>query len=124
MAYTLTKNNDRNLITVTYETNTSYQDRIDLLNILIQILENQPKVNVLIDTAGAKSNMSNTEQLEYGKLLAENAHYFQQNRTAIVKKNVNPHPYILAEAYTEGFKNFVEFDNTSDAIAWINGEIS
>jgi len=68
--------------------------------------------------------MSDTEQMEYGKLLAENAHYFQYNRTAIVKKNINPHPYILTGAYIEGFKNFVEFDHINQAIAWINGEIS
>jgi short-subunit dehydrogenase involved in D-alanine esterification of teichoic acids len=123
MAFTLIKDDDENLITVTYEVNTSYQDRIDLLYLLIKILENQPRINILINTAGAIVNMSSTEQLKYGDLLAENTQYFQYNRTAIVKKHVNPHPYILAEAYVEGFKNFLEFDNVNEATAWINGKM-
>lgn len=123
MAFTLIQDDDNNLITATYEINTSYQDRINLLHMLTRILENQPQMNVLVNTADAKTNMSDIEQLEYGKLLAENAHYFQYNRTAIVKKNINPHPYILAGAYSDGFKNFVEFDNANEAIAWLNGEI-
>ena len=123
MAFTLTKDDDKNLITATYEANTSYQDRIDLLHMLARILGSQPKMNVLINTAEARTNMSDAEQLEYGKLLAENAHYFQYNRTAIVKNSKNPHPYILAEAYSNGFKNFVEFENAIEAIAWLNGEI-
>ena len=90
---------------------------------LTKILESQPKMNVLINTADARTNMSDTEQLEYGKLLAKNVHYFQYNRTAIVKNSMNPHPYILAEAYSGGFNNFVEFDNAIEAIAWLNGEI-
>ena len=124
MAFTLVKDDDNNLITVTYKTNTSYQDRIDLLHMLVKILEKQPKMNVLIDTADAKTKMSDVEQLEYGKLLAENTHYFQYNRTAIVKTNMNPHPYILVGAYIDGFSNFVEFDYINEAISWINGEIS
>ena len=86
MAFTLIKDDDNSLITVTYATDTSYQDRVDLLYMLVKILENQPKLNVLVNTADAITNMSDTEQMEYGKLLAENAHYFQYNRTAIVKK--------------------------------------
>jgi hypothetical protein len=123
MAFVLSKDDDNNLITVTYEANTSYQDRVDLLHMLVKILENRQEMNVLINTASAKNNMSSNEQLEYGKLLAKSANYFQHNRTAIVKSNINPHPYILPAAYGNGFENYVEFDQMNEAIAWLNGEI-
>jgi hypothetical protein len=123
MTFILAKSDEKNLITVTYEINTSYQDRVDLLHILVKILESQPTINVLINTAGAKTNMTSKEQLEYGELLAENFRHFQHNKTAIVKENLNPHPYILAGAFGGGFRRIVEFDNLNEAIAWLNGEI-
>ena len=124
MAYSLVKDDDKNLITVTYEAETSYQDRVNLLNVLIVILKDEPTTNIIINTANAATVMTDDEQLEYGKLLAESSGYFQHNKTAIVKRQVNPHPYIIPGAYADGFRNIVEFDNEHDAIAWINGEIS
>ena len=125
MAFTLLQDDDKNIITVTYEANTSYQDRVDLLYTLVKVLKDQPTINVLIDTTNAKTNMTKDEQLEYGKLLSDNAQYFQNNRTAILnrEKESNPHPFIVVSAYSKGFGDIVEFENLDIAIAWINREI-
>ena len=123
MTYKFIRDDDNNLISVTYETDTSYRDRVELLDRLVSILKDIPTMNVLIDTDNAQSIMSDTEQLEFGETLSRNAHYFQHNKTAIVTRNENPHPYILAEAYVDGFGNIVEFDNLDEAMAWIRGEM-
>ncbi|MBO1924769.1 hypothetical protein [Thiomicrorhabdus sp. 6S3-12] len=124
MGFTLHKDIENNLLHAFYDKETSHQDRIDLLDQLIEILKIQPHMNVLINVSEAETHMSDEEQLEYGKRLARNAHYFRRNKTAIVKKHHNPHPFILVSAYAEGLDNMVEFAKVTEALAWINGEIN
>ncbi|QKI88335.1 hypothetical protein [Thiomicrorhabdus xiamenensis] len=124
MGFTLHRDDENNLLHAHYEKETSYQDRIDLLDQLIEVLKIQPMMNVLINVSEAESHMSDDEQLEYGKRLARHAHYFLRNKTAIVKKHHNPHPFILVSAYAEGLDSIVEFSKVTEALAWINGEIS
>lgn len=124
MAYDLQINDNENLILVSYLADTSYQDRIDVLNELVVILNDKPEINVLVDTRNASSNMSVEQQLEYGNSLAANRQFFGNNKTAIIAtRGNNPHPVILAGAYADGFDKFCEFDNEKDAIAWLKGEI-
>lgn len=124
MGFTLHRDIENNLLHAYYDKETSHQDRIDLLDQLIKFLKVDPQINILINVSEAESHMSDEEQLEYGKRLARHAHYFQQNKTAIIKKHHNPHPFILVSAYAEGLNNIVEFSKVSEALAWINGEIN
>lgn len=124
MAFDLTVNESSNLVTVTYNADTSYQDRVDVLNKLVDILQNNPEINILIDTRNAEENMTYHEQLDYGSLIVNQKQYFSANKTAILSvRGKNPHPIILTKTYLDGFNNICEFDIKNEALAWINGEI-
>lgn len=120
--YSLEINPDNSLITVTYCKETDYIDRVNLLDELIQLFQQYPNIDVLIDVRQAAQEMTTEQEVEYGQLLAENNAYFETRRTAIVSLS-NPHPVILSQAYMAGFKGYCEFNNVPDALSWINGEI-
>ena len=125
MSYEITVNKETNIITVAYHKDTSHQERIEVLLKLSEILPQNPTMNVLVDTREAETNMSGTEQMEYGEMLASYKHLFTQNKTAIISVHrKNPHPIILAKAFVDGFSNFCEFSHKDEAIAWLKGEIS
>lgn len=123
MAYTLIIDDQQRIAKATYHPDTSYQDRVDLLNELIGLLKEEPTLAVLIDIRCEAEELSPEEQIQYGRLLAENGHYFRDNRTAVLTKH-NPNPLIPGEAYAKGFRNLVEFDNEADAYRWLRRETS
>ncbi|MCK4709687.1 MAG: hypothetical protein KAU21_13795 [Gammaproteobacteria bacterium] len=124
MAFDLSIDEKCNLLTVTYDADTSYQDRINVLDNLVDILQKQPKLNIFIDTRRANENMTYMEQMKYGNMIANKKQYFSKNRTAILTlRRKNPHPIILTEAYLDGFENYCEFDVKSEALVWLNENI-
>ena len=123
MGYTLKIDEQERIAKATYHPDTSYQDRVDLLGELIGLLKEEPTLDVLIDIRGETGELSPAEQIQYGRLLAENLRYFRDNRTAVVTKR-NPNPLIPGEAYAKGFRNLAEFDNEADAYRWLNREMS
>ena len=124
MSYSIQKDLDKNLVTATYSAGATFQHRIDLLNELVEIMQDHHDINILIDIRNANENMTPTEQIEYGELIASKQQYFLRNRTAILShKNKNPHPFIIPTAYVGGYRSICEFDSEIEAVDWLNGEI-
>ena len=121
MGYTLQLDDRERIAKATYRQDTTYEDRVDLLAELIGLLKDEPTLGVLIDIRGEADELSPAEQIQYGRLLAENQRYFRDNRTAVLTKH-NPNPLIPGEAYAKGFRNLAEFDNEDDAYRWLNRE--
>ena len=108
MAFDLSIDEKCNLLTVTYDADTSYQDRINVLDNLVDILQKQPKLNIFIDTRRANENMTYMEQMKYGNMIANKKQYFSKNRTAILTlRRKNPHPIILTEPILMALKTTV-----------------
>jgi len=115
---------DNKLVTVICDGTLSSDERLKVLDDLIETLKKNPKLNILLDVSQAELNMTHHEQMEYGHLLASKKNYFNLNKTAVVR-NINTlyQTLFLSEAYAEGFTNFLEFDNKKEALKWISGEI-
>ena len=124
MAYSLEKDLDKNIVKVTYDENTSYQNRIDLLDDLVEVMADHSDINILIDIRNAKQNMTPEQQIKYGELVASKQQYFNKSRTAVLsERSRNPHPYIIPKAHVGGYKGICEFHSENEAIQWLNGEI-
>lgn len=117
-------NKEKELVTVIFGGSLSSEEREKVLEQLVEFLKNNPNLNIMLDVSRADLNMSDDEQIEYGHLLATKKQYFNKNKTAVVTNCKNIHSSLfLSEAYSEGFNNLMEFDNKSEALQWIAGEI-
>ena len=124
MNFTIDTDPENNLVTVNYTPDTSYQDRIDALNELIEICKSHSSINILIDTRNAKKELTLDEQKKLGALIASNELQFKRNKTAIVEHfSSYPNFFITAVAATDGFSRTCQFGCKSDAILWLNNFI-
>lgn len=122
MSYTIDVDITAKLIRVKYSSNTTYMDRLDVLEELVAVLRDEPSLNILIDVRDATENMSMQQQLDYGKKIAEHAEYFSRIKTAVLANNeFNPHPLIISGAYVNGVNHICEFNNESEALGWLGG---
>ncbi len=121
MGYLIEIDKDKNLISITYDETSTFQDRVKVLDEVINYLRNSPTMNIFIDASSAKNALSADEQLKLGKLLGENSKYFSKNKTAVFKQNVL-HPIVLGKAFLDGHTHLVEFDNKTEALQWLSGK--
>lgn len=117
MGYSLEIDEQQNLITITYNENSDFKDRIDALNDVINHLKQNPTTNILIDAASAKEKLSAEQQQRFAQMLANNSAFFQSNRTAIYNPN-SIHKQVTALSYVQGHTRFVEFNNKTEARQW------
>jgi len=122
MAYSLEIDKDNNLITITYDQTSTYEDRIKALDEAISYLKEEPMTNIFVDASTAGNILTGEQQMELGKLLGKNSMYFRNNKTAVLKP-ASLHPVALGKAYVNGHKHLVEFDNRREALQWLSGEI-
>jgi len=123
VSYSLKINETANLINVTYDESTSFDDRKSVLQELVEILSKNTSINVVVDVRKSKHTLTMDQEIEYGDLLASQSKYFSNNKTAIVTGKANPHPLIQTEAYISGFEKMVEFQDMPTALAWLAGDL-
>lgn len=112
-----------NLVTIVYDKETRFKDRMNVFKKGIKVLSSNPTLNFLVDARNTEVTLSDDEQMELGDLLSSNQHYFQYSKVAIVVKGGNNNPFIIAKAYAKGLSGIVEFESKSEALNWISGEI-
>ena len=121
MAYSLEIDKDNNLIIVTYNKTSTYEDRLKALDEVLSHLKEEPATNIFIDASMAKNNLTNEQQIEFGNLLGKNSMYFINNKTAVLKPT-SLNPITLVQAFINGHTHLAEFYNRKDALLWLSGE--
>ena len=122
MGYSIEIDKDKNLLSITYDETSTFQDRVMVLDEVISYLKNNPTTNIFIDASLAKNCLSADEQLELGRLLGQSRKYFSRNRTAVLNQNAL-HPLVMGEAYVKGHIHLVEFKKKSEALQWLSRKI-
>jgi len=122
MAYSLKIDKDNNLITITYDQTSTYEDRLKVLDEVISYLKEEPMTNIFIDASIGGNNLTDEQQIDLGKLLGKNSMYFRNNKTAVLKP-ASLHPLTLGQAFVNGHSHLVEFDDRREALQWLSGEI-
>ena len=122
MAYLLEIDNEKNLMTITYDQTSTYADRTHVLDEVISHLKDDPTTNILIDARAAENTLTTEEQIEFGKILGNNSMYFRENKTAVLKSK-SLHPVVLAEAFMNGHSHLVEFESRKEACQWLLGAL-
>ena len=122
MAYSLEIDKDNNLITITYDQTSTYEDRVTVLDEVISYLKEEPMTNIFIDASTAGNILTDEQQIEFGKLLGKNSMYFRSNKTAVLK-SASLHPVTLGQAFVNGHTHLAEFYDRREALQWLSGEI-
>ena len=123
MGYSLEIDNKQNLITITYDENSHFEDRVNALNEIINHLKQKPTTNILIDVSAAREKLSAEQQQTFAQMLGNNSIFFQRNRTAIYNPN-SIHKQITSLSYVQGHTRFVEFNNKKEARQWATHEFN
>ncbi len=123
MSYSFEILEDEKVIFLRYDQSTTYQDRIDALDQIIQHLKEDLTLNILVDARSVEDSLTAREQLDLGTMLAKNNQYFQQNRTAVLKKR-EVNPVILGKAYIDGHVTLAEFQDEDEALKWLSGKLA
>ncbi|MGD7651827.1 MAG: hypothetical protein ACQCXQ_01345 [Verrucomicrobiales bacterium] len=123
MSYSFEILEDEKVIFLRYDQSTTYQDRIDALDQIIQHLKEDLTLNILVDARSVEDSLTAREQLDLGTMLAKNNQYFQQNRTAVLKKR-EVNPVILGKAYIDGHVTLAEFQDDDEALKWLSGKLA
>jgi len=113
---------NNHFISIKYDSSTTYQDRVRLLDLLISEGEKFSHNNIFIDVSDA-ARLTTEEQEHYGELLSKKNHLFKRNKVAIFHPQNNPNPLIPTIAYVTGFNDICEFQHKNDAINWLEGKI-
>lgn len=124
MSFSFNIDEKEKLVTVTCDKSVSSEERLKVLNELIEILKERTDLNIFLDVSHADMSMTDEEQIEFGELLAENKRYFDGHKTAVLVNNDRLFDTLfLSSAYLNGFDHFLEFDSKKEAYQWLHGEI-
>jgi hypothetical protein len=125
MAFGFVIDEENNLITVTYDETTSYEDRLKVLDDLVEYLLVNPTIKIFLDITEDVAVMSDEEQISCGSLLASKKEFFDRCKMAVfcAFPKMNVHPLVTTTAYLEGFTNFCLFHSRSEAFQWLQGDI-
>lgn len=123
MGHSFEVDRDQNLVSVVYDESSTLDDRINVLEKIIQLLKVTPRANIFIDATIANNNLSFEEQKQFSEMLVGNLKYFKLNRTAILNPR-NIHTAITTLAYLNGHQHVALFEDKAEALQWVRGEIN
>ena len=123
MSYSFEIDNKKNLMVVSYDETTTYDEKKRVLDEIVAILIENPTMGILLDIRSESNKMTEDQHQEYGVLLASRKEYFDKSRLAILRKDASVQLLMHSIAYALGFYHFVEFDDEYLAFQWVCGEV-
>jgi len=123
MPYTITVDEETNIVTVKYIGEVSFDDRLEAVESVCTLKNAGDEKKLLIDVTQIHNTMTEDEQELFGEYLAKRKE-LKKARVAVVSKikSHNPNLTINSTAYLQGY-NLVPFTSKKDAYMWLKGAL-
>lgn len=118
----LVQETDPNIITVTYSGNVDLNQRKSAVSETCRLLNQSDFVGLLVDVTKMSLQMTLDEQKHFAEYLSSKKELAKAKVAILHSPLSNPNSLINAVAYANGFSS-VDFNNKSEAIAWLNGDL-
>lgn len=126
MPYLFNKIDQCNMLLVEYDKTTTYDDRLKLIDELVEVFHENPTYKAIIDTRGSLKTLNQIDEEheeKFGKVVAAKLKKFIHNKIALITHDYEDRAFMLATAYLDGFNGILQCHTMTEAIQWVNGEI-
>lgn len=123
MAFSFEIDESKNLVTVICDDSTPSEDRVAIIDELVEKLVKNPALNIFLDVSNLENRSEDNAENRFCDLFSHNQNIFRNTKVAIYaghNKAYGSPSRLKNFAFVYQYDNFALFDNKSLASFWLN----
>ncbi len=123
MAFSFDIDEVTNLVTVVCDDTTPSDERIKIIDELVEKLVENPSLNIFLDVSKLNTDLLENKEPQFCELFLDKKNYFSKSKVAIYAghKKTYVRPVLFNEfSFVQRYKNFALFENKIIASQWLS----